>query len=258
MRLEEYLQKALRRTGLTESEVKLYLAAFKNKSSTLKQLQKKTKLSTATAYRTLEKLKSKNLISISNKSWRENIQAASLKNLAFKVAREKRHLEKLEAMLRKANSLMDFQNFAHSKAPIEVLFDKDELIDHCYKIVQEDWTQILCYGSPEKLVKILGDQVEKNFVRLRVARGKVGHAIFTEIGNYAKEILPNNKQELRNVKIKIEKENQNEMIYIHGDKVTVWQNEENNGPSALLINESSIVNFYKQAFRKEWVNFSVR
>lgn len=249
---KHHLKEILKKIGLTESEATLYLAISQHPHVTLTDLKKITGFSLATVYRLFESLKEKHMVISSAENWRKNVQATSLRAIAERLSSEQRKLGKIEAQLRNMDNIQNMTQYATTKDPIKILTDRNELIEHCYRILNKDWDHITCYGSPERLIDLLGNVPEENFVKIRAKKGKSCSAIFTECGDYTREILPKNMQELRNVKLRIDDKNQESMVYTYGNEVTVWSVNKELGERAIVIQDPALVKVYANAFQGLW------
>ena len=254
MELKKKVLELLHRIGLSEKEAQLYLKIYNNPKLTISELKKLCGFSTATTYRVFENLKDKKLITSSPENWRKNVEAVSLRTIAEKLGRESLKLRKTEYELRKLENLMQLSSFQTTEEPIEILNDQNQITEHCYKLLNADWSHITCYGSSQKAYEVPGQTAMHDFVNMRVRRGKTIDAIFTELGDSTKELLKNNQLELRNGKLHIDPTCQNSMTHIHNKQVTIWQNEADLGKRAILINDPGLIKMYQANFQKTWAS----
>ncbi|KKP37550.1 MAG: hypothetical protein UR28_C0029G0032 [Candidatus Peregrinibacteria bacterium GW2011_GWF2_33_10] len=253
MHFKSHIIDLLQRIGLTHNEAKFYLISYQNPNATIKELQNKLNFSLATTYRIFEHLKELGLLISSQNNWRQNINVLSLKTLASKLSKEQKKLRKIELELQKVNNLMNLTNFNDSEDSINILTDKNQIIEHNYQILNKSWENMLVYGSAEILIDVVGYKAEHDFKDIRVRKGKKCNVILTEIGEYAKELVPNNEREFRNMKIQIDKNNQNYMFYIYDNEITIWKKDDTNSRS-IIISEPDVIKIYKQMFDHSWLN----
>lgn len=253
MNLKAHIIDLLKKIGLSENEARFYLAVQQNPKLTIKDLQEKCKLSRATAYRAFEKLHNLKLLTSSADNWRKNVEAVSLSSVADKLAREQRKLRKVELELKRLNNLMNLSSqHSQTEDPVEILFDQNQIIEKCYEILRRPWDKMLCYGSAERLIDVIGDKPERDYVQMRSRKGKTADALLTELGNYTKEFIPNNHRDLRNVKLRIDPENQNYATYVYGDEAIIWHTDKELGKRAIVIKEPTLVKMYENSFRSLW------
>jgi predicted DNA-binding transcriptional regulator AlpA len=242
----------LQKLNLTENEAKFYIMANQNADLTLPQIQSKLSLSKATVYRIYEKLKSLGFITSSPENWRKNINAVSLRTLADLIAGENRKLRRIELELKDLDNFMDMDARAFSEDPIKILYDKNQIAEHNFNILHKSWDRLLVLGSCERLMDVVGKENEQKFVQIRTRMGRPVSLYLTEYGNYASEFMPNNDEELRNVKLRINPTWQDHLSYLYGDEVTIWNKDKDLGNRAIVINDPLLVNMYRSQFDTAW------
>ena len=254
MNLKGHIIELLERIGLSNAEAKFYMTVYQNPRATIKDIQKYSKLSLPSAYRAYERLKTLGLITASPDNWRKSIETVSLRTLAEKLAREQRKLRKVELELKRLNNLMHVSSFSDLEEPIQILTDQNQIIEKCYEIVHRSWDHFLCYGSAERLIDVIGKKPELDFINERRIQGKSVNCIITEIGEFAHEFMPNNMQDLRNVRLLIDEKNQDYMTYIYENEVTIWKKDEVSGNRAVVLTDPGLVKNYRSMFDTIWVN----
>ena len=237
---------------MTPSEAKFYLTVHQNPKLTLKELAIKSKLSVSSTYRAFENLKHLGLITSSQDHWRKSVEAVSLRTVAKKLASEQRRLRKVELELQSISDLMGLTAFSHMEDPIQIITDQNKITEEAYKELYRPWEYFYCYGSTERLVDVIGDAEEKDWVKKRVKLGKTADAIITEKGEYFDYFMPSNNKELRNVKVSIDKNNNDRCLYIFEDEVTIWHKDKDLGNRAVVISDPTVVKSYQQMFRGLW------
>ncbi|MBN2086801.1 hypothetical protein JW758_00470 [Candidatus Peregrinibacteria bacterium] len=252
MDIKRRVLQLLGRAGMTPSEAKFYLTAHRNPKLTIKDLQMKSGLSRASAYRAYENLKELGLITSSQENWRKNVETVSLRTVAEKLAKEQRRLRKVELELQSMGDLMGLTAFSHIEDPVEIITDQNLIKEKAFKILHKDWEHFVCYGSPERLIDVIGEDEEKDWVKRRYKMGKSVDAVMTEVGDYVNYILPTCERDLRNVKICLDKENQDYCSYIFDDEVVVWHKDKNLGNRAIVIKDPLIARMQKNMFQETW------
>ena len=250
--MKKHILNLLVRIGLTEKEANFYLTANQNQNLTIKDLKEKSGLSLASTYRAFDKLKTLGLVTSSQENWRKSIEAVSLKTLANKLAKEQRKLRKVELELKKYDNLMNLTSFSDFSEPVEVLSDQNKIVEKCFEILSRPWENMLVYGSAERLIDVIGNDPEREFKRIRAQKGKSCTVVLTEVGPYASEFMPNNEKDLRNVKIKIDRTQQDYMTYVYDDEAIVWKMDENVGNRAIVIRDPALVGMNAQFFNTVW------
>jgi len=254
MEIKTHIFNLLIRIGLSETEAKFYLTVYQNPQRTIAELQKLCSFSRATTYRSFETLKDRKLVTSSQDNWRKNIEAVSLRTIGEKLARESLKLRKVELELKKLDNLLNLTSYQETVDPLEIFTDQNQITEECYKLLNADWSHIQCYGSGEKSYEIPGEKAMSDFISMRAKKGKTIDAVFTELGDHTKEMLKNNKKELRNGKLFIDPLCQNSMTYVYDKQVTIWQKDEDLGKRAIIIRDPGLIKLYKANFQKTWAS----
>lgn len=252
MEIKTHIFNLLTRIGLSETEARFYLTVYQNPQRTIAELQKLCRFSRATTYRSFENLKDRKFVTSSQDNWRKNIEAVSLKTIGEKLAHESLKLRKVEIELKKLDNLLNLTSYQNTEEPLEIFTDQNQITEECYKLLNADWSHIQCYGSGEKSYEIPGEKAMSDFVSMRARKGKTIDAVFTELGDHTKEMLKNNKQELRNGKLLIDPLCQNSMTYVYDKQVTIWQKDTDLGKRAIIIRDPGLIKMYKANFQKTW------
>jgi len=241
----------LLKIGLTESEAELYLAAHKYPKLTLANLRGKTNYSTASVYRAFDRLHGMGLLTSSQDNWRKSIEAVSLKALGEKLAKEQRNLKKVELELKQLDSIFHL-TLQNEEDPIEIHSDENKIIDTCFQVLRNQNERLQAIGSGERLIDILGKDLERQFVDMRKRKGIKCDVVLTEYGPYAQELMPTNERDLRNMKVKIDPNNQDFVSYVGEDKVTILQKDEKLGKRAVVIKDPALKKMHENLFATLW------
>lgn len=252
MRLNKRITDLLQRVGMTPREVEFYLFVSKNPNTALRDIQRECGFSMATTYRVFESLRDKKLLTSSPENWRKSISVISLRALADKLGRESLKLRKVEYELKKMHQLDQLSQLQLTENPIEILTDQNQLTEHCYRLLNEQWSHIYGYGSGEMAYEIPGEKAMHDFVTMRARKGKTIDVIFTHLGDHTKQLLINNKNELRNGKLYLDEHAQNSMMYMHDAGVTIWQKDSELGNRALIITDPGLIRMYQGQFKNMW------
>ena len=142
MKEVETLPLEMRKLGLTEKEVRVYLAALELGYTSVQEIAKKAQISRPTAYEIIKSLEKKELITQSREKGRRYFTAQSPDNLLGILKRQKKELEERErefiriiAVLRAKYYLNDKREIKvyQGKNGLEILLD-DFLTTHSKKI----------------------------------------------------------------------------------------------------------------------------
>ena len=159
----------MRKLGLTEKEVRVYLAALELGYTSVQEIAKKAQVSRPTAYEIIKSLEKKELISQSEEKSRRYFTAQSPDNLLGILKRQKKELEEKErefiriiANLRAKYYLSDKREIKvyQGKSGLEILLD-DFLTTHSKKIYvlardNKIWPMSQRKAAYQKIKKRLG------------------------------------------------------------------------------------------------------
>ncbi len=254
MNFKDHLLALLTKIGLTESEAQCYLIIQKNPELTINDLAKKSGLSRAQVYRNFERLKNLGLVVSSPDNWRQTLRSVSLHGLAHQVGREQRKLRKVELELKRLSNLMEFSRHSQMDEPVEIITDPAQIAQKAFAVLHGDWDSFLVYGSAERLIDVIGKEPEDEFVRIRRKKSISVDCALTEVGEYASEFLPNNERDLRNVRLRIDPELQDSMVYLYGDEAAIWHMDKELGPRAVIVKEPTLIHAYDRMFKALWKN----
>ncbi len=251
MKIKNRVIQLLEQIGLTRSEAIFYLTVNQYPKLTIREIQEKSGISKTSSYRIFENLKVLGLLTSSKDNWRKNVEVVSINSLANKLAKEQRKLRKTELELKKLENLMNIGFISEYQDPIDILVDQNKIEEQCDKILYKPWDHMACYGSAERLLDIM-EESERNFLKMRTKKGKSVDAVITEIGDYAKEFMPNNDKHLRNMKLCIDENHQSYMAYIYDNEVTIWHKDEELGNRAIVIRDPVMVKMHENIFKSFW------
>ena len=167
----------MRKLGLTEKEVRVYLAALELGYTSVKEIAKRAQISRPTAYEIIKSLEKKELISQSKEKSRRYFTAQSPDNLLGILKRQKKELEEKErefiriiANLRAKYYLSDKREIKvyQGKSGLEILLD-DFLTTHSKKIYvlardNKIWPMSQRKAAYQKIKKRLGKIEVKEFI----------------------------------------------------------------------------------------------
>ncbi len=252
MHIRAHILKLLEKLGLEEKAALFYLYVHQHPDCTVADVQAHYQWSRASTYRLFEALKENGFILHSSQNWRQKLRTCKLQFLAKNAGKQSLQLRKAQLELRKLAHLFALSPQWNSAPPVEIFTDQTEITEHCYRLLQADWSHINCFGSGEKAYDIPGESAMQYFVTQRARKGKTIKAIFTEMGQRTGELLRNNQRELRDGKLYLHPAYQDAMAYIYPKQVTVWQNDPQLGHRLLVIHDPYLIHHYQRTFDQLW------
>jgi sugar-specific transcriptional regulator TrmB len=235
----EILPLEMRKLGLTEKEVRVYLAALELGYTSVQEIAQKAQISRPTAYEIIKSLEKKELITQSKEKGRRYFTAQSPDNLLGILKRQKKELEEKErefiriiAALRTKYYLSDKRGIKvyQGKSGLEILFD-DFLTTHS--------KEIYVLAADNKIWPI--SQRENAYQKIKKRLGKI----------QVKELsLVKKKSPLPYLERKLFDQNSFRFkgIVIIYDKVIIFPSQK----TGLLIENKTVINLIKSFFLLIW------
>lgn len=233
------MEEALREFGLTNKEVKVYLALLHLGTALVQDIAKKARTYRTYTYEILKSLKEKGLVSYVIKSGKQY----------FEVARPEKLISILKEKENKINKILpDLKNIYKSaveKPKIELYEGKQGL-----KTILDDLIrtkkQVLVYGSTRNQLKLLRFYFP-NYVKRRV-KNRIKIKVITEKSEESLEFHKKNKEEYREMKfLPIEFPT---ATNIYGNKVAILSLEKE--PIGVIIENEDIAKTQKMIFEFLW------
>jgi len=212
MDIGRYIQNSLSEFGLTEGEAKLYVIILQtNGYADASYLQKATKYSSAGVYKILDSLIYKGFVT--PRKNRPTVYAAvPLDEISKKFAVKGRKFCRTAGKFEELASL--------STVPKETsIYEENNLNDFYLNIPYKINDFIWCIGSFEAVVSFFGLDIEKEFIKARVKKGKFADAVIFDNSKYSHERASRDTFEKRETKIIPHSNYPLEFSYLFNDTV---------------------------------------
>ncbi|MFA6521446.1 MAG: helix-turn-helix domain-containing protein [Candidatus Gracilibacteria bacterium] len=254
MDLVRKLKFALGSSGLTEDEIAFYVQVLKSPNCSILDNAKKAKIAKDKAYRIYEELSEKGLLAGSDEGKYKKISALPLKSYVENLYKKGRHLYRSADNLRELRPLLKFINVSENSSLPEVLSAENvgsDWVDFAYI----DWETVLAYGNFEMLYELMGSDPDKEFMRLRLRRGKKAYPILSALGPYTREMIGKDNKEMRTTKVIRDvlghKELKNTFVMLAPDKnaVTIWVKNESGLVSGVKMENPVICKAHEDLFK---------
>ena len=235
------MEQELREFGLTDKEIKVYLACLKLGIALVQDIAKKAGTYRTYTYEILKSLKEKGLVSYVIKSGKQYFEVSKPEKL-ISILKEKQ--EKVQKLL---PSLKEIYQSAVEKPKIEVYEGKQGL-----KTVIDDLIntgkEILVYGSTEKQLKLL-DFYFPNYIRRRI-KSRIKIKVLTEKSKETEELQKKDRKELREIRFFPHKIDPPTVTNIYGNKVAILSLEKD--LLGIIIENESISKTQRIIFDLLW------
>ncbi len=229
----------LRKLGLTEKEVRVYLAALELGYTSVQEIAQKAQISRPTAYEIIESLEKKELITQSKEKGKRYFAAQSPDHLLGILKRQKKELEEKEREFLRVIAALRTKYYLNDKKEIKVYSGKSGL-----EILLDDFLtthskEIYVLASDNKIWP--SGQRESTYQKIKKRLGKI----------QVKELSPvKNKSSLPYLERKLFNQNSSsfkETVIIY-DKVIILTSQK----ICLLIENKVVINLIKSLFLLIW------
>lgn len=234
-------EEALRQYGLSEKEIKVYLANLKLGSCTVHEISKNANIHRTTTYDILKSLIEKGLAS----------SVIKKKSKCFEVADPSKLISILDEKKQKINQviteLTSIKNTVTAKPSVEFYEGKEGI-----KTVMEDILkhkkELLVYSSTKDLFNTLKFYFP-NFIKERI-KNKIHAKVLTEKTTDTKQLKSKDKEELRETRFLPEKVNIPTATYIYENQTIIISLK--NEPLAIRIENEQITTTQRTTFNLLW------
>jgi HTH-type transcriptional regulator, sugar sensing transcriptional regulator len=229
--------------GLTQAEIKVYLALLELSTATAGPLLEKSGLQNSVVHRALNTLIEKSLINYIQEGKRKVYQATDPENFYGFIDEKKRKFKQILPELKKK------QGFA-KKTEKATVFKGKRGINEVYTImISSRGKEYNTFGGGNEVTnKIMGEHWWKNLHLKRIANKLPSRQVFDKtISKFGKEL---NKKRLTKIKFLPHQFAQLTETVIVGNKVAVAVFTEN--PYAFLIEDKVVADGYRKHFKALW------
>jgi sugar-specific transcriptional regulator TrmB len=194
MIITKYIEKSLIALGLTEGEAKLYIKVLEsNGYADASFLKKNSNYSYAGIYKLVNSLEEQGFI-ISSQKRPTTYAAIPLNKLSNKFARTGRKFSRTAEKLKELDSLSLISKETD-------VYEGNDLTDFYLNIPFKIEDFIWCIGSFEAVVSFFGWEMEKEFIKNRIKKGKFADAVIFDNSKYSYDIARCDKLEKRETRI---------------------------------------------------------
>ena len=226
--------------GLTNAEIKVYLALLELGSSTAGPILEKTGLQNSVVHMTLNKLIEKGLVSFVKEGRRNVYQATNPKHIVEYID-EKR--ERFEEIL---PQLLATQHMAKEKPEVIVYRGLKGIRELLYELLEAGGKEHHTFGSTRKSL-MMGDAWWVSYHRKRAKKGIKAKLLFNESLKFWKAEVKYPKSEVKYTKVGFEPLTE---TIIRNDKIglIIWSDK----PIGILIHQKEAADSYDKFFQMMW------
>lgn len=216
----------LRTSGLSDDEIVLFLAIYKNPGNSVFFYSKTINLPKDRVYILVQSLTQKKLISQQGERYKK-LFVGSIDGFIASVSAEGRKLNRAAESLNSLKKILP--NFSNkTKENSFESFSFDEFGERFVDLSFLKWDTVLGYGDFEFIVSQMGIEPDQDFVKRRMKRGGTCLPVVVNPGAYCKEyLIKRDESELRRTKVVYDKSLSNQFVTIlpELDIVTIWSQD---------------------------------
>jgi sugar-specific transcriptional regulator TrmB len=235
------MEKELKAFGLTDKEIKVYLACLKLGTALVQDIAKEAGTYRTYTYEVLKSLKEKGLVSYVIKSGKQYFEVAR-PNKLLNILKEKQ--QKIQKVMPR---LQELYQYAVKKPKIEIYEGKEGI-----KTVVDDLIrtgkEILVYGSTKKQLKALHFYFP-NYIKRRI-KERIKIKVLTEQSKTTEKIKKKDKKELRETRFLPKGMEFPTVTNIYGNKVAILSLEKEF--LGIIIESESIAKTQRMVFDMMW------
>ncbi len=246
MDIKRKLKELLSRTGLSEDEIRFYLAVLKNPEKSVYHVSKLLQIPKDRAYNIFDSLEDKKLLKKND----GKILANPIKDYSEKIRSESRKLHRTADSLSELNNFLPFYGITQQQESFQV-FDHEKAGEQFLDLSYMRWDQIQAYGDFENLLDVITHDIDRKFITNRLKRGKKCLPIVTNPHDYTfKEMIRKDKKENRLTKVYFDQSFNNFFVAILKDLnlTTIWQRQENGQISGAIFQNPTITQMHEKIY----------
>ena len=238
--------KILEDIGLTNAEIKVYLALLELGTSTAGPILNKSGLHNSVVHITLNKLVDKGLISFVKEGKRNHYQAANPRHIIEYIDEKKQRFGEL------LPQLLAKQSSAREKPEVITFRGIKGIRELLYELLESGGREHHTFGSAKESL-MMGDEWWVNYHKKRAAKGIKAKLLFNESLQFWKAETKYPKAEVRYTKAGFEPLTE---TIIRNDKigVIIWTKK----PIGILIHNKAAAESYDKFFEIMWKNAKLK
>lgn len=254
MRNEQELKKILEDLGLTELQIRAYLAILKGNGLKISSLAKEIGVNRPNTYSLIEKLEDLNLIYEENLVNGKVIYVQPFENVIEALEIHKKNFEvSIDSAINLKSYFDSLQNTSSSYLPkvrtFETKYSLDTIADDI--LAGSKGKEILLYSNQQTERKFFSKKKHTKFVQTRI-RNKTKIRVLAVDNKEGRELKKSDKGLLRETKILPKNISFNSEIYIYDGKIAMIDVKDE--VIGVIIENEELYKVHKQMFELNWIN----
>jgi sugar-specific transcriptional regulator TrmB len=248
------LSKVLSQLDLSELEMQIYLLLLQNPEINVTDLAKKTGMYRLKIYSALDNLQKAELVA-QGKDYNRKIELEPPAKIATKLKLKENSLNRINSDFEALLPELQSQYYSSARQPITRIYEgKKEFTQIFHQILEEtkQGGEIIILGESSDFYKIIDlYYFRQNWMKPRIKKGVwVKVLVHSDNHDFISQ-MPNNEQELRQMKILPKSIVSPGAIWIANNKVINWNTVM---ARAIVIEDKVMADFYRQMFDMLWAS----
>ncbi len=259
VKIDKPIKNYLMDFGLTEKEVKLYLALLKTGPNTIMNLARETGIKRSTTHNNVEELIKKGLVSQTNYGERRMVVAEDPGKLSFLLEQKKWDMKKLEDNMTEIVGMIK-QSVPESEksTSVEVKYYQGEkgFKEVCQRSIEHSDNEVLFITNIDEWRKVYTEQYGKEYyIPARIKKNLFLKALAVRGGVETEKFKKEDTELLRETRYLPNNINFKSTLIICDDEVSIMTSGE--PYTAIVLEGKDIAETFKQLFSTLWANSSL-
>ena len=250
MKVSYYIKRSLVELGLTESEAAVYFVLLQLNSAVAEEIRSKMGLSTAGIYKILDSLKDKEFVVARKINGISGFFPVPLDRIALQFAKRGRRLARTSDKFKELGKLKKLNDFN----PDSEISGGNALTDFYLNLPYKIDDFIFCIGSFEAVINFFGPEIEKEFIKTRVKKGRPASAIIFDSSQYTRDLVGRNIAEKRETKVIPQSGYPLEFSYIFADRMMTFFRDSKGELKVYSIASPEVAKSQMMHFQALWKN----
>jgi sugar-specific transcriptional regulator TrmB len=250
MDITRKLKDLLDRSGLTDEEVRFYLAVLKRPGSTIYDLSKVAGVPKDRAYKLSESLTEKKLINAAKEGQLKKLSAASLQGYIDGLKSDGRRLHRTADSLKEINPFLHFMGAPEEDSCIRT-FSHEEAGEAFVDLSTMKWNDVLAYGDFDQILTAITPDSDRKFVSNRLKHGGKAFPVIANPGEYSwNHVIKNDMRELRQSKVLYNEKLSNYFVCLFPDMDTTafWVKGKDGKVSGSVVESASLTKLHENIY----------
>jgi len=257
--VQQRLRDLLRRVGLREEEIALYVHLLRLKHATATQLIAASGLNTMTVYRTIKRLRDRGLLQAQSINNKQSLFAPlPLSAIIQKLGTEQMVLRKLQLALKDLDPLLPYldvaQQLEEEAQPIELREGLDAFREEYMKLPDLCTDEYLCMGSMQNYWKVAA-MSDESPEELAFRHKRYGHGISCRVFNThsveSESFAKRDSKEMRTTRLVDVIPIRNDYVGYTATQIAHFICDEAH-PRVIVIRHPELCTLYRQQFNDLW------